>query len=152
MRLFLEDIKHYAFQSDCNRTITPKTIYYDGINHITELSQKTFLRNNDWRLNARGDNGCVYFLVEKEEVVYIGQTINKTRIKQHEKDKTFDSVWFVPCKIPYQIRLEEMLLSKYVTKYNKRYNEKKIQKKVSELFKPKYYITEQDIQNIYLNL
>lgn len=152
MRLFLEDIKDYSFESDCNRSIIPKTIYYDGINHITELSQKTFLRNNCWELNSKGSNGCVYFLLKEKEVVYIGQTINKSRIKQHEKDKDFDSVWFVPCKIPYQIRLEEMLLSKYITKYNKRYNEKKVQKKVHELFKPKYHITEEQIKNVYLNL
>ena len=152
MKLFLTDIKKYSFESDCNRTIIPKTIYYDGINHITELSQKTYLRNNYWELNGRGSNGCVYFLIKDNEVVYIGQTINKTRIRQHEKDKNFDAVWFVPCKIPYHIRLEEMLLSKYVTKYNKKYTEKKVKKRVSELFKPKYYVTDDDIQKIYLSL
>jgi len=63
----------------------------------------------------------VYFLIEKEEVVYIGQTRLSNRIKQHKKDKIFSEVWFFPIKFPYNIIFENNLLSKYKTKYNKKY-------------------------------
>ena len=148
MKLSLQDIKHYSFESGCNRSIYPITIYYDGLNHITELSQKTYLRNTSWRLSPLSGESCVYFLLQDNEVVYIGQTIRPNRIKEHEKDKNFNSVWFIPTRIPYQIRLEEKLLSKYTTKYNKRYNKNNINTSINSIQKSKYYITDERVKEI----
>jgi hypothetical protein len=41
-------------------------------------------------------SGCVYFLLLKNQVVYVGQTMNLlSRLQSHRKDKEFDDVWFV---------------------------------------------------------
>ena len=64
------------------------------------LTGKTLLREdeivnaaNTWKL-ATG----VYFLIDGDKVVYVGQSVNVyARISQHH-DKLFDSFAFIPCK------------------------------------------------------
>lgn len=61
----------------------------------------------------------IYFLLDKAEVVYVGQTTNGVgRPFQHAKDKKFDSVKIIPCP---KEKLDEME-SVYITKYNPKYN------------------------------
>ena len=152
MKLYLKDIKEYAFQSDSLRVIRPKTLYYDGINHVTSVSNMSWRKQNQFDLDGRGYHACVYFLIEKEEVVYIGQTTNEYRVRNHEKDKSFDDVWFFPTKAPYQIILEEKLLSKYKTKYNKRYFNRLKNKSTLDYYTNKRRVTPEQIKNLYLSL
>ena len=145
MKLFLKDIEGYAFESWFNDSISSKLIYNDGISIIYETDLKCHI--NKWDLGKYhiNNNGCVYFLLDKDEVVYIGQTGNANRIKQH-KDKIFTDVYFIPFRFPYHIKFENQLLKKYTTKYNKRYSG------VKTANRPKYAVTPEEIRNVYLNL
>jgi hypothetical protein len=150
MKLFLNDIKDYAFKSVFNDKISAKTIYKDDIIILNEISRKSY-ELEYWHLSKYSENACVYFLLEQEEVVYIGQTRSSDRIKQHIKDKIFSDVWFIPVKFPYNMVFENNLLSKYKTKYNKRYG-KKIEENYMRFLRPKYMVTQEEINNVYLNL
>ena len=68
-------------------------------------------------LNKRKE--VVYFLYDRNRLVYIGTTIDLTkRIQDHVKDgKKFDSLAFIECELSYD--LEQFLLEFYKTKYNK---------------------------------
>jgi len=145
MKLFLKDIEGYAFKSAFNNSISPKLIYKDSISIIYETDLKCYL--SKWGLGKYHNNinGCVYFLLNNNEVVYIGQTGNEYRIRQH-KDKIFTDVYFIPFRFPYHIKFENELLKKYTTKYNKRYSG------VKTANRPKYAVTPEEIRNVYLNL
>jgi predicted GIY-YIG superfamily endonuclease len=152
MKLFLNDIKNYAYKSIFDDCIKAKTIYKDQIIILDEVSEKSYIKQS-WYLSRFSDNACVYFLLDKEEVVYIGQTRSSNRIKQHKKDKIFSEVWFVPVKFPYNIIFEINLLSKYKTKYNKRYSRLTQQNNItSKIQRPKNMVTQEEIDNIYLSL
>lgn len=116
MKLYLQDIQEYAFKSCFNDSIKPKTIYNDGIVCIYETSRKA----PNWTLGKRHreEYGCVYFLLNDNEVVYIGQTVNEFRVRAHIYIK-FTDIYFIPFKVPYHIKFENKLLEKYVTKFNK---------------------------------
>lgn len=61
----------------------------------------------------------IYFLVKKNEVVYVGQTKNNiNRPLQHKNDKDFDDIYVLPCN---EIELD-YLEDKYIKKYNPFYN------------------------------
>lgn len=52
----------------------------------------------------------VYFLLDGDEVVYVGQAVNVySRIGQH-KDKRFDRYAFVPCAVEVLDRLESLYI------------------------------------------
>jgi hypothetical protein len=52
----------------------------------------------------------VYFLVQDQEVVYVGQSVNiYSRIAQHP-DKKFDKYAFVPCEIEMLDKLESLYI------------------------------------------
>lgn len=126
MKLYLNDIKNFAFKSSSKRYIRPEIICDDGYIVVTELHSKSWSR---WDLsNYKQDvnDACVYFLLNENEVVYIGQTTKENRPFAHEKDKEFTDVYFIPVKYPYNLKLEQNLLSKYTTKYNKQYYKRKI--------------------------
>ncbi len=41
---------------------------------------------------------CVYFLLDGDDVVYVGQSVSlQTRIISHKKDKKFDRVVYISC-------------------------------------------------------
>ena len=53
----------------------------------------------------------VYFLVEGDEIVYVGQAVNVyARISQHALTKTFSRYAFVPCKPDMLDRLESLYI------------------------------------------
>ena len=60
----------------------------------------------------------IYFLYEKEDLVYIGISNNiRTRIKDHlRKYRGIDRVGFLLCK--YDVQLETSLINYYKPKYN----------------------------------
>jgi excinuclease UvrABC nuclease subunit len=52
----------------------------------------------------------VYFLVQDQEVVYVGQSVNiYSRIAQHP-DKKFDKYAFVPCEVELLDKLESLYI------------------------------------------
>ena len=52
----------------------------------------------------------IYFLVDAEKVVYVGQSVDVySRISQH-KDKVFDRYAFVPCPVSSLDRLESLYI------------------------------------------
>lgn len=61
----------------------------------------------------------VYFLFDKDQIVYIGQSVDiLTRIGYHVKDKIFDSYCWVECKPEELDNLESDYIVKYAPKYN----------------------------------
>jgi hypothetical protein len=53
----------------------------------------------------------VYFLIDNNEVVYVGQSVNIfSRISQHKIDKKFDKYAFVPCSKESLDKLESLYI------------------------------------------
>lgn len=65
----------------------------------------------------------IYFLVDNEEVVYVGQTKNGiTRPFEHCKNKKFDAVYLLPVAEKDLDQLEGIYILKYAPKYNGKIN------------------------------
>ena len=65
------------------------------------------------------DNCFVYFLIEKDEVVYVGQTKNGgVRPYQHVGSKDFDRVEIIYCDQDSLNTVEATYIAKYKPKYN----------------------------------
>jgi len=96
--------------------IRDKAIISESKVHIKSSSLPTFNLSGGY-----SEDACVYFLVDNNEVVYIGRTTDYKRTASHKKDKKFSQIYFIPTKRPYDISLEKSLLSLYKTKYNKNY-------------------------------
>lgn len=65
---------------------------------------------------------CIYFLYDKDEVVYIGKTTRPTdRFMAHAKsDKIFDSIQIKQCELSEMDYIEKMEIFNHMPKYNKR--------------------------------
>jgi hypothetical protein len=64
----------------------------------------------------------VYFLVQDQEVVYVGQSVNVySRIAQHV-DKKFDKYAFVPCEAELLDRLESLYIHTLKPRFNGNFN------------------------------
>ncbi|HEX2598114.1 MAG TPA: GIY-YIG nuclease family protein [Terriglobales bacterium] len=60
----------------------------------------------------------IYFLIQKGKVVYVGQSVSiATRVEQH-KDKSFDAVSVIPCKLAHLDALESLYIHMLRPKYN----------------------------------
>lgn len=71
------------------------------------------------------DESCftgVYFLIKNRRVIYVGQSVNIfSRLREHRKDKDFDSFKFLQCK-----RHElDVIESKYIYALKPKLNMKK---------------------------
>lgn len=64
----------------------------------------------------------VYFLIDNNDVVYVGQTTQGIVRPFSQKDKQFDSVRIMLCKKEELDILEDKFIKKYTPKYNKCYN------------------------------
>ena len=63
----------------------------------------------------------VYFLYKKDEVVYVGQSVDiERRITEHP-DKKFDSFKYIECNVDELDSLEERCIKEIKPKYNKAY-------------------------------
>jgi len=74
----------------------------------------------------------VYFLLQKEAVVYVGQSIDiKSRIKAHKKDKSkiFDDFMYIECKKELLKTSEEAFILKHNPIFNIKRAEITIEKK-----------------------
>ena len=61
----------------------------------------------------------IYFLIQQEEVVYIGQTIKLfSRVDKHRYDKDFNEYRWAVIDKKYADHFEAYLIRKYVPKYN----------------------------------
>lgn len=64
--------------------------------------------------------GFVYFLLLDGAVVYVGQTIDLPgRIACHEKEKTFDDVWCIPCDVTSLLKVEAAYIKRFDPPLNK---------------------------------
>jgi hypothetical protein len=62
---------------------------------------------------------CIYFLVSRGEVVYVGQTIDlRARISHHRRDKLFDRIPFLPTPVEELDQAESQLVGFLKPKYN----------------------------------
>lgn len=62
----------------------------------------------------------VYFLLDGDEVVYVGQTRNGlSRIYAHKKNKKFDGACVIYCDSLNLDYMEDFYITKYKPKYNK---------------------------------
>jgi hypothetical protein len=64
---------------------------------------------------------CVYFLLDGEEVVYVGQTKSRmlARIDEHRVNKVFDSVAILECDPAHLLRVEIEWIFALTPKYNR---------------------------------
>jgi len=63
--------------------------------------------------------GVVYFLIDRAEVVYIGQTMTRERPLAHARDKQFDVCMYTPIILDRgHLIVEEMLIEHFSPKYN----------------------------------
>lgn len=77
-----------------------------------EMTGKALLRNDEIARAALSWSKAsgVYFLLDGDEVVYVGQAVNVySRIGQHT-DKRFDRYAFVPCAVDALDRLESLYI------------------------------------------
>jgi len=64
----------------------------------------------------------VYFLIDADEIVYIGQSVNVyARIAQHS-DKTFDRYAYIPCEADVMDRLESLYIHCFRPRMNGNFN------------------------------
>ena len=65
-------------------------------------------------------NCCIYFLIDNDEIVYVGKTMHITsRVITHKLTKKFDRVSFISCSKEEMEELEKM----YIEKFSPRINE-----------------------------
>lgn len=73
-----------------------------------------------YRCPSEDAKGFVYFLCHKGEVVYVGQTVDLAhRLKSHEKDKTFSSVYYIEVDQRSLLKVESEYIEKLMPKYNR---------------------------------
>jgi hypothetical protein len=69
-------------------------------------------------------NSLIYFLINKKEVIYVGQTNNGLRRPFAHYDKTFDEVKIIPC-LPEELDFwEDHFIQKYRPICNRQFNYK----------------------------
>ena len=64
----------------------------------------------------------IYFLLQGNEVVYVGQTRAGLSRPYSHTDKEFDTIKLIPCSLDELDFLEDKFISKYLPKYNKARN------------------------------
>ena len=86
-----------------------------------EYSQDDILENSSIYIHD-GFRYCgIYFLIEDNEIVYIGKSIDvKKRLKQHAdySEKLFNRIFFVQCDKNELNKLEAYYILKFRPKYN----------------------------------
>jgi hypothetical protein len=86
----------------------PKGTYNSKVNNCESITTKVY--------------GCIYFLVKKGSIVYIGETqLPRMRIHGHTK-KDYKSVVMIPCLFNNRKELEVQLIKHFRPKYNKAHN------------------------------
>lgn len=82
-----------------------------------------FEENRDSVLTFKKNQLCfVYFLLQDEEVVYVGQTSAGLSRPFSHTDKEYDTIKVIPVKPEGLDLVEDHFISKYKPKYNKKRN------------------------------
>lgn len=97
-----------------------------ALNYLTEDLIHLIKENHDLdihsleRVNINSEKiYYVYFLFDKDELVYIGKTINiHQRVYQHKSTKTFDSYSFIESNFDDYEFLERIYINIHKPKYN----------------------------------
>lgn len=96
------------------------------------------------KLSNEGEDKVIYFLLNKNEVVYIGKSNGRvlSRINQHLRNKEFDDVKFLIVDSKYELDTKELeLIKEYRPKLNIQSNNPEI-----EITKPILKIIESSIK------
>jgi excinuclease UvrABC nuclease subunit len=73
----------------------------------------------------RVSSPCVYFLVQNDEIVYVGQTLNiNSRIEHHLEDKKFNRVFYLSMSKRGLDEAETVFIQALKPKYNRRIRDK----------------------------
>lgn len=65
----------------------------------------------------------VYFLVENNEVVYVGQSTDiASRIRKHQSDKFFNKVFYIECRKERLNEIENYFIISFNPEYNRTHN------------------------------
>jgi hypothetical protein len=78
-----------------------------------KITNKTLLTSDEIIKFSRSwsEEVGVYFLIDNDEVVYVGQSVNIfSRISQHKIDKKFDRYAFIPCSKENLDKLESLYI------------------------------------------
>lgn len=67
-------------------------------------------------------DACIYFLLKKNEVVYVGQSTQGLIRAINHKEIDFDTLYYIKCKTDQLNMLEDEYIYKYLPKYNKKFN------------------------------
>ena len=94
--------------------ITNRCIKNKNLNLILDIATKSIGTSTV----CYGVKNYVYFLLEKNEIVYIGQSSCRNRIGKHKKTKKFDSVYYLPLERGVYESFERLLIANFKTKYN----------------------------------
>lgn len=78
-----------------------------------EKNAKKYLRKQ-----TRKEQGYIYFLMDKDEVVYVGQTRFGISRPLSHTDKEFDSFYMKKCRLSVLDKRETQMILKYQPKYN----------------------------------
>ena len=94
--------------------ITNRCIKNKNLNLILDIATKSIGTSSV----CYGVKYYVYFLLEKNQIVYIGQSSCRDRIGHHQKTKKFDSVYYLPFERGMHESFETLLIANFKTKYN----------------------------------
>ena len=117
--------KYNSVESFCNKwaleyipkkyiDITNRCIENKNLNLILDIATKSIGTSSV----CYGVKYYVYFLLEKNQIVYIGQSSCRNRIGHHQKTKKFDSVYYLPFECDAHGWIETLLIANFKTKYN----------------------------------
>ena len=94
----------------------------------------------------------IYFLMNDNEVVYVGQSIDiHRRINKHKESKTFDKIYYLEVDKQNLDEIEKKYILEYQPIYNKTYlNKYNIKEKVQKIYKCKSYIVDELFKDDFL--
>jgi hypothetical protein len=118
---------NFLKKNDCKTQLNLSFFYFNSDSHkIKDLSavpKELININNLFEIPFEIINTPpgVYFLCYRSEIVYIGQAKNVSfRVAEHikEREKEFDTIYFIPCPINQLDVLESSLIRHIRPKYN----------------------------------
>lgn len=98
---------------------TPSEFHPDLPSPLSKLFPKDFIVAN---ANTLDDFSGVYFLINHDEIVYVGESRNVyARLDNHvlSEDKKFDRFYVIHCPGTFRKRLESLYIQRFTPIYNK---------------------------------
>jgi hypothetical protein len=107
-----------------------------------------FEEKGDFLTFDRNDKCYIYFLIQGDQVVYVGQTsVGLSRPFSHS-DKEYDWIKVMPCESERLDEIEDFYICKYKPKYNKSrnhgvvYSLNKVKSLIRKYYKPNFNLWE----------